>query len=86
MSSHQDDIARVVAEGFFQVYVKEHLSDADRQEAIANLASVFRSVFAYGRQHRQLELAAELLKSVGNRTEVPAQELLSLVSSLRQNI
>lgn len=48
------------------------LSDADRQEAIQNLASIIRSVSAHGHRSGELDFA-RLQRAIGNRAEVPGR-------------
>lgn len=82
-SANRPDLARILSEGFFAVYVKGQLSDAERQDAIENLASVIRDVSAHGKKSGELDLAARLHQAIGVRSEIPAQELRTLASQLK---
>lgn len=82
MSYETLNLARVVAEGFFAVYVKAEQTDTERLAAIASLESILQSVYAQGMGRGQMDFTAKLVKTIGQRASVPAHELMSMASSL----
>jgi hypothetical protein len=81
MSYSTNNLARVVAEGFFAVYVKPNPTDAEQQAAVANLVAILDSVYAHGMNRAQMDFTSKLINAIGSRSNMPAKELISLASS-----
>lgn len=82
MTYESMNIASVIAEGFFAVYVKDWDNEAERQKAIAALDSILQSAYAHGMNKGQMDFAHRLSELIGNRKNIPSDELISIASKL----